>query len=315
MSFALWVRHSIPVVKPFPFRTLRVRWIEKLSVVKHSFGLGGAKTVGFVGESVILKFNADCDVALRGQLLKLPYDEMIFRHVKVFGEWGGIESAFLAAEIHKLLETGIGADQIVFIDMGANVGLVTTQTMKQVPCEVRCIAIEPVPVLVSALSFNLESLIPKSKVKILALAMGDVSGMAQFAINHNNYGSSSFSVEGPSSSAKQFIDVPVLSSEDFAKNELGTEQRFIVKSDLEGFDCVVLASLPDWVWTNICAGVIEVTSDSKSDLSKISILLVQLEKFRYLSWDSKFINLISVAEIQEFWESEFNEIRNLYFVK
>lgn len=315
MSFALLIRHSIPVVKPFPFATLRIRWFEKLRVVKHSFGFGGARTVGVLGESVILRFNADCEVASKGQLLKLPYDEMIFKHVMVFGEWGGIESAFLAAEIHKLLATGFKADRIVFIDMGANVGLVTTQTMKQVPLEISCIAIEPVPVLVGALSFNLESLIPKAKVKILPLAIGEVSGTAQFAIDHQNYGSSSLSVTGSNSTTNQFFDVTVLSSEDFAKNELSRDQRFILKSDLEGLDCVVLASLPDWVWMNIFAGVVEVTSDSKSDLSKISILLAQLEKFRFLSWEAGMVDLISVADIKDFWESDLSEIRNLYFIK
>ncbi len=66
---------------------------------------------------------------------------------------------------------------------------------------------------------------------------------------------------------------------------------------------------------NIFAGVVEVTSDSKSDLSKMSTLLAQLEKFSFLSWEAKMVNLISVVEIKDFWESDLSEIRNLYFIK
>jgi hypothetical protein len=311
MSILLRIRHTIPVVKLFPLKTLKKRWIEKLHVVKHSLGYGGAATIGRDGPNLILKFNSNCEVASKDQLIQLPEDEMIFQHVKVFGEWGGVESDFLASKIHHLVDSGTNSDEIVFIDLGANVGLVTIQTLRNSPIGIRGIAVEPLPILVQALEFNLKSLVPLSPVKILPYAIGEVSGVAEMSIDIRNYGSSTLNaLNAPGASN---LEVKVVSAESFADKELLGGNIFVLKSDLEGYDCAVLAALPARVWSSIFAGVIEVTSDATVDLAHLPLLLNNLSQFGLLSWQASMSAPVSISDIHHFWAGIIGEVRNLYF--
>lgn len=313
MSILLRIRHTIPFVKPFPLISLRKRWGEKLSVAKHSLGRGGAKRFGEDRGNLLLRFSADCEIASKGQIIQLPQDDMIFRHVEVFGSWGGIESDFLSFQIRQIENSGIDTEQIVFIDMGANVGLVSIQTMRKVPKGVRCIAVEPLPFLVQALEFNFASLVPYAKVQIVPYALGSISGVAEISVNPSNYGSSSLVSPVGDQSNSYVTSVNVMSSEDFAGNALRDNRKIVIKSDLEGFDCAVLASLPEWVWIKIAAGVVEVTSYNNADLSDLPKLLMRLGRYTRLSWEPDFKEPISIQEINAFWVSGESEIRNLYF--
>lgn len=315
MSVLLRIRYTIPVVKIFPLSTLRTRWIEKLFVTKHFLGLSGAKVIGSDDGNLILKFLSNCEIGSKDQIVKLPFDQYIFQHVKIFGEWGGSESEFLSKKIHEAVKSGYPSSKITFIDMGANVGLVSTQTLAKSPHGVKGIAIEPIPVLVNALKHNLASLIPDSQVKVLTYALGEQSTTSMISIDPRNFGSSTLALDKELPDGNYFLEIKVVGAVEFANNELAADDLFVLKSDLESFDCAVLSTFPDDVWERIFAGVIEVTSDKGVDLSRLPKLLNQLDKFRILSWDADQRGLVSVAEIQEFWKSERGEIRNLFFSK
>lgn len=313
MNVLLKIRYTIPVVKIFPLSTLRRRWIEKLFVTKHFLGLSGAKVIGGDNGNLLLKFLNNCEIGLKGQIVKLPFDQFIFQHVKIFGEWGGAESAFLSSKICELVDSGLVSSKITFIDMGANVGLVSTQTLAKSPHGVKGIAVEPIPVLVDALKHNLASLIPASQVKIIPYALGVKSSAALISIDPRNFGSSSLAIDKQMQSGNYSMEINVVDVVEFANSELVEDDLFVVKSDLESFDCAVLATLPDDVWARVFAGVIEVTSDANVDISRLPKLLVQLARYRFLSWDADQHRPTTLAEIQDFWESELGEIRNLFF--
>jgi FkbM family methyltransferase len=315
MKYLNSIRYFLPIVKLTPIRTLNKRWQEKLRVLQHSYGFSGAHIEEYSGGNAILEFNSDSHIAAKGEKVMLPVDNMIFKHVKIFGEWGTLESDFLAGEINKLTSIGVSPEKITFLDLGANVGLISVQTLRKSSIRVHVIAVEPIPFLVSGIEYNMNSLIPNAEITIVTAALSDETQSANIAISRGNFGGASLTYDASSNLGLDYLTVAVLDSLEFAESHLRDAHHLVIKTDLETYDCKVLSRFPSWVWEKIHAGAVEVTASNDSDLSGLPQLVDYLRRFTRLSWDSHFHTFIDVEEVRSFWSSGTSEIRNLYFTK
>lgn len=102
----------------------------------------------------------------------------------------------------------------------------------------------------------------------------------------------------------------VISSQDFEVEKLHRYKKFVIKSDIEGWDARVLGNFSENFWSNVEAAVIEVQSNPKVD--SLDYLLSELVKFDFLSWDPIENQKLTREEISSFWQSHDPGVRNLY---
>ncbi len=94
------------------------------------------------------------------------------------------ERAELVSEIDKAKTSG---RTFVFVDIGANVGLFSLFVASNAGRNVKILAIEPEPVNLSRLGFNL-SANPNMPIKIIALALGESPGRVVLEVDHRDRG-------------------------------------------------------------------------------------------------------------------------------
>jgi hypothetical protein len=107
------------------------------------------------------------------------------------------------------------------------------------------------------------------------------------------------------------VEVPVISRIQVTSAINGS--KFILKSDLQGYDACVLANFDDTFWRLCRGGVIEVTAHNQVNEVEIRSLLARLRKFRHVSWLPYNIGRVSDSEIFDFWTAGNRLERDLYF--
>ncbi len=131
-----------------------------------------------------------------------------------------------------------------FVDVGANLGMVTALGRRLVGDSGRVIACEPNPRLRS----RLEDLIARNRlagVEIVAKALGEAPGTAELREYSGHTGWGSLAPTGPEGAATTATwQVPVVRSDDvFAA--VPANQPLVVKIDVEGFEVPVLRGMQD----------------------------------------------------------------------
>lgn len=149
-----------------------------------------------------------------------------------------IDRAIALATQHK------PADGDTFVDIGANIGLMTIHALQNGPFA-RAVAVEPDPWNRSVLRKNLEMNRLTDRVEIIAKAVSDTSGMLPLHQDAKNLGAHSLE-PGFSLSPTASLDVQI----DRLGNmlaEVGCEPADIgmIKIDVEGHEFAVLAGMAD----------------------------------------------------------------------
>lgn len=136
--------------------------------------------------------------------------------------------------IHTVLHPGD-----CFVDVGANVGVLTLEAAAAVGQRGRVIAVEPVPANVVRLRRNVA--LQRCCVVVVETAVGASAGTLRLGIADTqreigNSGSYSSSTEGHTS-----VEVPVVRLDDLIERELDAGERIaLVKIDVEGMEADVL---------------------------------------------------------------------------
>jgi len=153
------------------------------------------------------------------------------------------------------------------IDLGANMGLYSLQFLAllkkagRIRQVIRVHLIEPDPSLVLALSNNCEQFSNDVQFNILAKAVGGKDGRAVFHIDQeNSTNNTTFSeaIRLSGGTSRFQIDVDVLSGKTLIEAlQLLSQTRLIYKSDLQGSDPEVLATIPPEFWNRVEIMIIE----------------------------------------------------------
>jgi len=137
---------KIPLARLYPFRTFIPRsWQKFLLFYGNGVGLSGATLVGnsSTGNS-ILKLRFRSALGVKGTEIELPKDGAIYEHVRKSGSWETNSSYFLSKTLKKL-ENKTLSTKIAFVDLGANSGLVTLQTLRYSQTRNVVLIVEPLP--------------------------------------------------------------------------------------------------------------------------------------------------------------------------
>jgi FkbM family methyltransferase len=154
--------------------------------------------------------------------------------------------------LQRILRPGDG-----FVDIGANLGMVTLQARALVGTTGRVIACEPNPRLQQRLRATLADN-GLDNVDLVATAVGDTRGTAQLREYANHSGWGSLSAVGPEGfAATSTWSVPVAVGDELLAS-VPPAQPMVIKIDVEGFEVPVLRGLRQTLTTRWPAVLLEV---------------------------------------------------------
>jgi FkbM family methyltransferase len=168
-----------------------------------------------------------------GARLELHLDEFVQRK-HFFHSYERRELAFL----HRFLRAGD-----VYVDVGANVGVLTVEGATAVGSSGRTVAVEPIPTNVDRLRAN-AALQRDATIDVVAAAIGATTGVLSLGLTAQqaavgNMGS--YSSTAAESSLESALEVPLRRLDDVVDEVVGTGRRIrLLKIDVEGMEADVL---------------------------------------------------------------------------
>ena len=296
------------LIKSFHQKLIR-KWIynAKNPVIYSSSicGFSGAKDIG-IGPSGnnLLKLNKNYPLGHKGTIIELPKDNVIFKHVRLRGTWELVESKFLASGLQK---AGGIKSKLALLDIGANTGLVALQVINIAGSSAEIFLFEPVPRHAYAVSQNLKSL-PNTHLNEFALS--DKNGEAEIFTDTLNHGNTSlFNSAAPFAEIK--TQIKLVDTLEYCSDFLKIFDSYVIKSDTQGMDALILSRIPNWIWKKCECAVIEVWALPEINKKHVEDLLVKIQKFEFIDWTPKSQKK-TLHEISEFWLNKSGAQRNLF---
>jgi FkbM family methyltransferase len=262
--------------------------------------------------NVLIRLNADSSLGPKGTVLEVPKDKIIYQELRHRGEWEKEVSKFLSECIRDLKKK---SQNITFLDLGANIGLISLQAINNLEFSIKLIAVEPLPQHISALERNLKSISRTNEVLILPVALGLESKMEYIYKQNTNSGNTSLFARVVPTDQVSKVRIQMLNTEEFARNYLQNDHNFVIKSNLQGFDAKVLARLGAEIWKKTYAASVEVWALKEIEEQDVLNLVDNWKYFDRISWSSSFNNMVTLEEVKEFWLSGTNTHRNVYLGK
>lgn len=296
-----YLRESLPIVRLSPASTFRNRLFIKIrTLFKYKvlpfFGFSGAKPMGLLSNgNSLLKLNRDSFLGIKGDLLQLPRDRANYNYIKGDGSYETEQVLFLSSLLSDLQQSGV---KVLFLDLGANVGLISRQVWNLCEQKPQIMCVEPIPQHLEALEWNLRELAGK-KLTICNYGLGPRTETREINLDLDNFAASSLITDFLSGDRKQAVQVEIKSVAEFAKLLDGYD-KFVIKIDIEGYDALVLNSLPEEVWERVEGVCIELLNLPEIEEGEKRLLILNLKRFTYLSWAKTPKNFISIEELSNF---------------
>ena len=312
-------RAWIPLPRLLPIKTFPHRFLKKFTLIIINLlrnlgaisGIIGARKVGnSMNGNVLLRLNKSYPLGNKGLVLELPRDRTIYNHVKRYGCWEINESIFLSLGL-KAAENKSDS-KIAFLDIGANTGLVTLQVINHLNSESDFFLFEPIPKHVDAIRHNLGKM---PNVQINEFALSNLNGSAFIYTDNYNKGNSSLFKAVVSEGKHVKTLTHLVDADEWCKSNLKSYTGFVVKSDTQGMDSLILSRIPEKIWSAVECAVIEVWALPEINSLSVVNLLDRFQDFSYASWDPFSGQLVSTEQIRDFWLSKNGDSRNLYLSK
>jgi FkbM family methyltransferase len=275
-----------------------------LSLVR--INVRGARATQTKDGKSVLTLNNKSSLGRRNENIFIEKDDVIYRSILINGEWGTEESFFLSNFLDE---------DVTFIDLGANVGLISKQVLNLNNRVSKVIAIEPRNVTMENLKLNLLSQVKFKKIELVCcnFALGTIDGKEMLYTEVGNIGNSSLEKGLIPNAHSERIDS--VSSGTFYDKFLKNEKAYTLKSDVQGMDATVLNGLPVEFWDRLRAAVIEIwPSDfiNRDDVIGLSRLLTK--KFE-CSFNPHFSVITDYESLVGYWLRSKGKSQNLYVRK
>jgi FkbM family methyltransferase len=175
------------------------------------------------------------------------------------------------------------------------------------------ILIEPIPLHVGVIKFNLSKFFPNPAIRIFQGALSDQEGTSQIYIETNNRGNTSLFENAMLGHSNTSIQIDLFDTAKFSQRYLSNYSSIVLKSDTQGFDARILSLIPFNTWKNIRAALIEVWALPDIDENDIIKLISIWEKLPSLNFSSASspASPLSLDEIKMFWGSKSGKSFNL----
>jgi FkbM family methyltransferase len=312
-------RAWIPLPKFLPIDTFPHRFVKKFTLIINNLlrnlgallGIIGARKVGnSINGNVLLRLNKSYPLGKKGLVLELPRDRTIYNRVKRYGSWEINESIFLALGLKAVEDKS--DSKIAFLDIGANTGLVTLQVLNHSNSNSDFFLFEPIPKHVDAIKHNLGKM---PNIQINEFALSNLNGSAIIYTDTYNKGNSSlFKALVPEGKHVKTL-INLVDADEWCKSNLKKYTGFVLKSDTQGMDSLILSRIPEKIWKAVECAIIEVWALPEIDSLSVVNLLDRFQDFGFVSWDSYSGQSVSIEEVRDFWLNKNGDSRNLYLSK
>jgi FkbM family methyltransferase len=271
-------------------------------------GIRGARPKGETprGNS-LLKLNKNYALGRKGTYVELPRDKVIYEAIRNYGSWELKESKFLSLGL--ITASSKNDSKVAFLDIGANSGLVSLQTMNLSKTFNEVFLFEPIPQHVSAIMHNLRNF---SHIHINDFALSDHDGTAEMFTELTNFGNTSiFDTVVPEAGRTSKI-INLVETSSYCDRFLNNFDKYVIKCDTQGMDALILSLFPERIWQKCQSAVIEVWALPEISNIDVEGVLSMFKGFDHVSWQPYSDEDISLSEVMEFWLSKSSASKNLF---
>jgi FkbM family methyltransferase len=289
------------------------KWRLLIGEVVASFGtkhgiLGATILEVASNGNALLQLNKDYALGSKGTVLEIPQDKKIFETVRRKGMWELEESEWLARGLTRAFQ-GSDTQKVVLIDIGANTGLVALQALNLSKTNPEVFLFEPVPRHASAIRRNLTNF---PNIHVNEFALSDKNGQADTFTQATNHGNTSLL-----NSVVPGIDVittrvQLVETATYCNKYLKNFDRYVIKSDTQGMDALILSRIPLHIWQKCESAVIEVWALNEISERHVEELLSMWGDFGHVDWHPNTRKSIELREVREFWLGKSGSSRNLF---
>jgi FkbM family methyltransferase len=303
----------------FPVKTLPKRLVNRFFFIGkyvfafwfNFFGYRGCRSIGkkFNNEVEILEILKNGPLGLRGETFLLPKDDVMFKFVRAYGFWEKEESNFFVEEIQSCKSF----DSIVFVDIGANCGLITRQILNKLNDGIKVVAVEPLSLHVKSLRHNLEKFNGNHDIEIIEAALDTNSGMDEIFVDLNNRGNTGLM---PMETRNQHFakeKIRKILPEKFSHKFESKNLKIFLKSDIQGLDAKILKRIN--FWADVEAAVVEIWAVKNLVKSDVEATIGHFGQMNTWYWDNDPKKSANRESVMKFWLSGSSQMKNLYLKK
>lgn len=234
--------------------------------------------------------------------IHLPNDDVIGLSTVLHKQWEIGKPKFveqIAADLH---------DDILLIDVGANVGLFSRQCLSLIPKIATLYAYEPHTTNFALLCRNLSGI---QRACLNSFALGHATSTGHLYLDPDNAGNYSFNVNAMPKSFGS-TSVQVVRAGDEERKWLAHGKKIFYKSDTQGADESIATSLSREFWKNVCGGIFELwrIPGKEYDADKFREIL---DSFPNKVFDKRPQQRISSSEIIKYLGSSDHQFDDLLF--
>ena len=247
-----------------------------------------------------LKLTQKTTLGDKHTIIELPHDIAIYNEIFYTGNY----SPNLTAYISEFINSN---NVDLFIDLGANCGLVTKGVVNQLKVKIECILVEPFPDLMHAIKTNLSNMLNAS-FTFNQFALGNIDGEVSFYREINNSGSGTMNEKMGSITKHNTVTLSSRNASSFFSEILVEDKKVVIKSDLQGADAEVLSMIPATNIKNILMLICELWSNPEIKPTYVRKFLDKFEnEFSFYFLDSEYE--IPITEVKKIWIDGSNSFK------
>ena len=242
----------------------------------------------------------------KDDLFLVPRDRMMYRHMSALGSWDRSTVQFLVKNVKS---TNQGKEiPYTLIDLGSNIGLITLQALNQTTL-LKSICIEPVVSLMECASYNLAH--HGNRVTLFNFALAERDGSARFYYDEKNCGNGSLD-SSLLPAVTSYSEVKTRATKKFFEEDIDLRLNYVLKSDIQGSEAMVLSEIPPKAWAAINFAVIEIWATPNLDHGAVWKCAREFDKYDFVSWHPNKRYKINPSDLVEFWIRGDGQMRNIY---
>jgi FkbM family methyltransferase len=234
----------------------------------------------------------------------------MYKFVLANGFWEKDESDFFSTQISTLKDE---ESSVVFIDIGANCGLITRQILNKIKNPISVVLVEPVPIHLRALEGNLEMYSKKHNIEIVDAALDASKESAEIFVEVNNRGNSSLIQENTKNTSYRKEIIKTLAPSIFSEKFENKNLSIFLKCDIQGFDAKVLKDM--CFWDDVYGAIVEIWSHESILEGDVDMALEKFIKLPKWYWDNDPKKTVTLEDVKEFWLSKKSSTKNLYMCR
>lgn len=227
--------------------------------------------------------------------LYLPVDRVIGRSALINKSWDIGKQKFIS-EVTKSNKV-----PLTLIDIGANIGLFSRQCLSSIANISNAYLFEPHPFNFSLLRKNFNGV---ERVFLNNFALGPTSGSLNFYLDGENAGNYSFNKNAMPINFKEIV-VPVHSANEQISKILNVNSgnRFIYKSDTQGYDELISTSIPLDFWDSVHCAIFELWRLKDKNYIQDDFVMV-LDKFKNKVFEKNPTKQVCSSEVLAYLNAE-----------